>query len=88
MLHRFSSERTYPCRRSRGASYGDSSRPGGSSCSICYKMLVTLAIFAAFALLLLLMGWAGAESRPDFVDPTKKHGPFVTPIRVDWKDRP
>jgi hypothetical protein len=46
-------------------------------------MLLTLAILAAFAALLLLMGWAGAESRPDFLDPTKKHGPFVTPFRLD-----
>jgi hypothetical protein len=51
-------------------------------------MLFTLAIFAGFALLLLLMGWASAESRPDFIDPTKKHGPFITPVRLDWKDRP
>jgi hypothetical protein len=49
-------------------------------------MLFTLAIFAGFALVLLLMGWASAESRPDFIDPTTKHGPFMTPIRVDWKD--
>jgi hypothetical protein len=46
-------------------------------------MLFTLVIFAAFIALLLLMGWAGAESRPDLLDPTKKHGPFVTPIRLD-----
>jgi hypothetical protein len=46
-------------------------------------MLFTFVIFVAFIALLLLMGWAGAESRPDFLDPTKKHGPFVTPIRLD-----
>jgi hypothetical protein len=46
-------------------------------------MLVTLVIFVGFTALLLLMGWAGAESRPDFIDPTEKHGPFVTPIRLD-----
>ncbi len=43
-------------------------------------MLVTLAIFAGFALLLILMGFFGAESRPDFLDPNEKHGSFVTPL--------
>ena len=43
-------------------------------------MLFGLAIFAAFALLLILMGMYGVESRPDFLDPNEKHGPFVTPI--------
>ena len=55
-------------------------------CDARYKevvVLVTLAIFAGFAALLLLMGWAGAESRPAFLDPTEKHPPFVTPIRLD-----
>jgi len=55
-------------------------------CDLRHKevvVLVTLAIFAGFAALLLLMGWAGAESRPAFLDPTVKHPPFVTPIRLD-----
>jgi hypothetical protein len=43
-------------------------------------MLFGLAIFAAFAVLLILMGLYGSESRPDFLDPRTKHGPFVTPI--------
>ncbi|HKH16568.1 MAG TPA: hypothetical protein VKA57_03505 [Solirubrobacteraceae bacterium] len=43
-------------------------------------MLLGIAIFAAFALLLMLMGLFGTESRPDFLDPTRKHDPFVTPI--------
>jgi hypothetical protein len=46
-------------------------------------MLAMFAIFAGFVLLLLLMGWLGAESRPDFLDPRKKHGPFISPIRLD-----
>jgi hypothetical protein len=46
-------------------------------------MLFTLVVLVGFAAVLLLMGWAGAESRPDFLDPTQKHGPFVTPIRLD-----
>jgi hypothetical protein len=44
-------------------------------------MLVGLLILAGFAALLLLMGWFGAESRPDFIDPRKKHGPFMSPFR-------
>jgi hypothetical protein len=46
-------------------------------------MLPLLLILAGFVLLLLAMGWLGAESRPDFLDPRKKHGPFVSPIRLD-----
>jgi hypothetical protein len=46
-------------------------------------MLAMFAIFAGVVLLLLLMGWLGAESRPDFLDPRKKHGPFISPIRLD-----
>ena len=45
-------------------------------------MLLGLLILAGFALLLLSMGWLGAESRPDFVDPRKKHGPFISPFRI------
>jgi hypothetical protein len=57
-------------------------------CSICHKMLLPLLILAASAAILVFMGWAGAETRPDFLDPNTKHGPFVTPTRVDWKERP
>jgi hypothetical protein len=46
-------------------------------------MLVGFAILAGFVVALLLMGWLGAESRPDFLDPNKKHGPFLSPIRSD-----
>ena len=46
-------------------------------------MLPALFILAGFVLLLLAMGWLGAESRPDFLDPRKKHGPFVSPFRLD-----
>jgi hypothetical protein len=46
-------------------------------------MLLGLLILAGFALLLLAMGWFGAESRPDFLDPRKKHGPFISSIRLD-----
>jgi hypothetical protein len=51
-------------------------------------MLVALAFFAGSAALLLLMGWAGAESRPGFLDPNRKHPPFVTPIRLDTDQEP
>ena len=50
-------------------------------------MLFTLIIFAAFAAVLLLMGWASAESRPDFLDPRTKHQPFAGPIRLDGESR-
>ena len=50
-------------------------------------MLFTFAIFAAFAVLLLLMGWASAESRPDFIDPNTKHQPVTAPIRLDGPHR-
>jgi hypothetical protein len=46
-------------------------------------MLPGLLILAGFVLLLLAMGWLGAESRPDFLDPRKKHGPFVSSFRLD-----
>jgi hypothetical protein len=46
-------------------------------------MLPALLILAGFVLLMLLMGRFGAESRPDFLDPRKKHGPFISPIRLD-----
>jgi hypothetical protein len=52
-------------------------------CSICHKMLPAFLILAGFVLLLLFMGWFGAESRPDFLDPRRKHGPFVSPFRLD-----
>jgi hypothetical protein len=45
-------------------------------------MLAPLLILAGFVLLLVLMGWLGAESRPDFLDPRRKHGPFVSPVRL------
>jgi hypothetical protein len=47
-------------------------------------MLLTLAIVAAVALLLVVIDRFGAESRPDFVDPRHKHGPFITPFLVRW----
>ena len=43
-------------------------------------MLPTLLTVAGFVLLLLLSGRFGAESRPDFLDPREKHGPFVSPV--------
>jgi hypothetical protein len=46
-------------------------------------MLLGFAILAGFVVVLLLMGWLSAESRPDFLDPTKKHPKFVAPIRLD-----
>jgi hypothetical protein len=46
-------------------------------------MLPAILILAGFVALLLMMGWFGAESRPDFLDPRKKHGPFISPIRLD-----
>jgi hypothetical protein len=46
-------------------------------------MLPVFLILAGLVVLLLAMGWLGAESRPDFLDPRKKHGPFVSPIRLD-----
>ena len=46
-------------------------------------MLLGLAILATFAVLLVLMGLFGAESRPDFLDPSEKHRPFVTPLGRD-----
>jgi hypothetical protein len=45
-------------------------------------MLPALLILAGIVVLLLLMGWLGAESRPDFLDPRKKHGPFLSPMRL------
>jgi hypothetical protein len=45
-------------------------------------MLPALLILAGLVVLLLLMGWLGAESRPDFLDPRKKHGPFLSPMRL------
>jgi hypothetical protein len=46
-------------------------------------VLLGLAICAGFAVILLLMGWLSAESRPDFLDPTVKHAKFVAPIRSE-----
>jgi hypothetical protein len=46
-------------------------------------MLPTLLILTGFVVLWLAIGWLGAESRPDFIDPRKKHGPFVSPFRLD-----
>jgi hypothetical protein len=45
-------------------------------------MIAGFAILAGFAVLLLLMGWLGAESRPDFLDPTKKHRSFSSLARL------
>jgi hypothetical protein len=45
-------------------------------------MFLTLAILAGVALLLVVIDRFGAESRPDFLDPRRKHGPFITPFRV------
>ncbi len=50
-------------------------------------MLVALAFLAGFFGLLLFLGWAEVESRPAFLDPTRKFPPFVTPIRLD-EDEP
>jgi hypothetical protein len=46
-------------------------------------MLPALAILAGIALLLVLIDRFGAESRPDFLDPRRKHGPSITPFRLD-----
>jgi hypothetical protein len=43
-------------------------------------MLIALALFAGFALLMLLMGWASAETRPGFLDPNARLQPFTAPI--------
>jgi hypothetical protein len=45
-------------------------------------MLEILAILAVLAAILILVGFFGAESRPDFLDPRRKHGPFITPFRL------
>jgi hypothetical protein len=45
-------------------------------------MLPTLLVLVGFVVLILLSGWLGAESRPDFLDPRKKHGPFISPFRL------
>ena len=45
-------------------------------------MLPTLIAIVGFVVLMLLSGWLGTESRPDFLDPRRKHGPFVSPIRL------
>jgi hypothetical protein len=45
-------------------------------------MIGPLLILVGFVVLLLLMGRFGAESRPDFLDPRRKHGPFVSPFRL------
>jgi hypothetical protein len=46
-------------------------------------MLPALLILAGLVVLLLLMGRFAAESRPDFLDPRRKHGPFLSPTRLD-----
>jgi hypothetical protein len=43
-------------------------------------MFAEIIVFAGFALLMLLMGWASSESRPGFLDPTGRPDPFATPI--------
>jgi hypothetical protein len=50
-------------------------------------MLVFLAFFAGFVLLMLFLGWASAESRPGFLDPDTRPEPFVAPIPPHGKDR-
>jgi hypothetical protein len=45
-------------------------------------MLPTLLTLAGFVVLILISGWLGAESRPDFLDPRKKHGPFISTFRL------
>jgi hypothetical protein len=45
-------------------------------------MLEALLILLGVALLLLCTGLFGAESRPDFINPNRKHGPFITPFRL------
>jgi hypothetical protein len=49
-------------------------------------MLVALAMFAGFAVLLVFLGWVSAESRPAFINPNKKHQPFAGPIRLDQEE--
>jgi hypothetical protein len=49
-------------------------------------MLVGLAIFAGFTLLLLFLGWASAESRPGFLDPDARPDPYVKPIPPQSRD--
>jgi hypothetical protein len=44
-------------------------------------MVPTLLALAGFIVLILIGGWLGAESRPDFLDPRRKHGPFISPFR-------
>ena len=51
-------------------------------------MFVALALFAGSVALLLFLGWASVESRPGFLDPTRKQPPFVTPIRLDGDQEP
>ena len=46
-------------------------------------MLLTLLVAVAFVALCVAGGLFGAESRPDFLDPRTKHGPFITPFR--WR---
>jgi hypothetical protein len=46
-------------------------------------MIAGLAICAGFTVVLLLMGWLSAESRPDFLEPNVKHPKFVAPIRPE-----
>jgi hypothetical protein len=48
-------------------------------------MLIALAILAGLTLLLILMDKFAAESRPDFLDPRRKHGPFITSFRLRSK---
>jgi hypothetical protein len=49
-------------------------------------MLIELAILPGFALLLLLMGWASAESRPAFLDPDARPEPFLKPFPPQGPD--
>jgi hypothetical protein len=45
-------------------------------------MLEAIAILAGIALLVVCIGLVGAESRPDFVNPNRKQGPFISPFRL------
>jgi hypothetical protein len=45
-------------------------------------MIETIAILLGVALFIACVGLFGAESRPDFLNPNRKHGPYITPFRL------
>jgi hypothetical protein len=49
-------------------------------------MFMELAVVAVFVLLLLLLGWASAASRPGFLDPNARPDPYVKPIPPQSRD--